>query len=354
MRKIPLFLIKEFIQHKREIYVLFIIVLFPLMLIFFANMFVTVIPKDTPILIIPQSESVTQSDLDYLTGMIEIFAEPTVKDCTLNEAKNMLLKEGYYALISVPPDVRKVISGETEGAINLYFENGLLPVAKISEYVVNMIQIQLGGNEGILSVEYLGKEVSMPLYLLPGLLIIDLTVLMNLLLSNELIAEKRLLTKLKINKLLNQAVIGKLIFFDIAIIVQFAILYLASIYYELPVNIGVFVILVACLTGLYLGLLSMIATLICKSAALGNFMNILISTLTIALSSAIYPIGFMDEVFQKIAHLLPMYYSSVMLRCFMIKEVEPNIFSGEFLYISLFTLGLFFILIIVLRRSIND
>lgn len=354
MRKTLLFLSKEFIQHKREIYVLFIIAIFPVMIILFANMFVTVIPKDTPILIIPQSKSVSQSDLDFFSGMIEVFAEPTVKYCTLKEGKDLLLKEEYYVLVYVPPNVRKVISGETEGTIRIYFDNGMLPVAKISDLVVDILKRELGGRERILSAKYLGKDVSLPLYLLPGLFIIDITVLMNILLSNELINERKLLTKLKINKSLNQAVIGKILFFDIAIIGQFLILYLASKYYEMPVNIGKFVVLVACLTGLYLGLLSAIATIICKSTSLGNFMNLLLSFLTITISSAIYPIGFMNELFQKIAHFLPMYYSSVMLRSFMIKDVAPDIFSEGILYISLFTLSLLFILIIVLRRSVSD
>lgn len=353
MRKVLFFLGKEFIQHRRDIYAIFIIVMFPIIILLFANMFVTAIPKDTPILIIPNGKSVTQSDLDYFSGMIEVFAEPTVKICTLREGKSLLLKEEYYALICVPPNVKKVISGETEGTIRTYFDNGMLPVAKVSDYVVNIIKGQLG-KEGILRARYLGKEVNMPLYLLPGLLMFNLTVLMNLLLSNELLTEKRLLTKLKINKSINQAVIGKLLFFDIAIVGQLAILYLGTKFYEMPLNINGFVVLVACLTGLYLGLLSAIITMICKSATLGNFLNILLSFLTVAVSSAIYPIGFMNEIFQKIARFLPMYYSSVMLRSFMIKDVNPIIFSNWIIFLSLFTLSLFFILIIVIGRYASD
>jgi ABC-type polysaccharide/polyol phosphate export permease len=351
MVKLLSMLKKEVLLTKRNISIILLIVMLPLVFGQIAGSFKTSLPKDTPILIVAKNDDVTRDDMDYVEGWTTLFSEPVI-GVNKEDGIYKLQREEAYLLFVVPPNVTQTMS--SGGEFEIYVDNSFVPVEKVSEYVVHNVEIYFTtttfkGSDIVL--KRINDPKSMPEYMLPGFIMLMTCLMALTILPYSMGTERNVIRRLKIERTFGSMVAAKMIFFVLLVIIQLLLLRWSENIIQLEtgfIDQDTFVIVL--LTMIYLSAISLSITFLTKFSTTGNLINTLILFLILLFSGTFYPVGFFPIYLQKMALVLPSYYSMVMLRGAMLKNVDISIYSDWMTGLIVLTIVTLIILLFSVKK----
>ncbi|MGP8337391.1 MAG: ABC transporter permease [Methanosarcinaceae archaeon] len=319
---------KEVLISKRNISIIILIILLPLVFGMLAGSFKTSIPKDTPVLIVPQNDNVSQDDLEYVEGWTSFFSDPVI-GTSEKEGIRKLHREEVYLVFVVPTSVMQTM--KSEGEFRIYVDNAMVPVEKISEYVVSNVELYFSttsfeGSE--ITLRKINDHRTMPEYMLPGFIMLMVSLMALTILPYNMGSERNVIRRLKIEHVFGSMVAAKIVFFVLLVAVQLLLLRYFEIYILIEKShIVPDTFIVVLLTMLYLSAISLSVTFITKFSNSGNLINTLHLFIILLFSGTFYPIGFFPTYLQKVSFSLPTYYSMVMLRGSMFRDAGLTVYA---------------------------
>ncbi|MDY6780065.1 MAG: ABC transporter permease [Halobacteria archaeon] len=330
---------KEVVSKRHRILtVLFVMVVLPSVFAFTTVTFQNVIPRDTPVAVVPANDNVSSQNMDIAVGGITLYSDPKTYD-SLDSALRALHREAVYAVIEVPPRLTR----KTQNArFNLYIEGAMVPYKEPSESVTSLLGYYLRTRlPADVTVErrVVGEEKTFPEYLVP-VFFMGLVVLFSFTyLPYDLSKEEDVLDRLRTQTSLDSVVAAKLVFFSALLVLPLLTFAAVSKYLgysvELlsPLALGVYL-----LTFLYLSSVSLAVTVVSKFSALGRFVNVVLMLGVVGFSSFVFPVGFFSPLRGYVARRMPTYYSMVIVRGASIKDLSASFYTDWLAGLALLTL----------------
>jgi len=315
--------------------------------------FEDVIPRDSPVAVVPADGTVTDEETGAVADLISVFGD-TVEISDLKEGERALVREEVYGVIEVPPgyvDEGGTFVVHTHGSIVPYDEPSKLMVSILDSRIDNIAQI--GGVESDIDVErnVIGESRTLSEYLAPILLMALVFILGLTYVPHELRRERRALERLRLETSLVAVVVTKVVFLASLLAVPVAVFAGASWYLGYSTDFLSLPSLVYLLvTFVYLSFLSTGVALASGFSPHGRFANVIVLFAAIILSNVIYPVGFFSPLRRDIARLLPTHYSALAYRSHVTKDIEPALFADRLALLLGFTVVTFAFLYVAARR----
>ncbi|PSP46738.1 hypothetical protein BRC69_02690 [Halobacteriales archaeon QH_6_66_25] len=344
---------KELHWSKRHIFVLvFLLIALPLFFAGTSFLFQDVIPREVPVAVVAEDESVSSIDMGLVRAGVAPYTEPKPA-ADRAEALRMLERESVYAVVSVPPDLR---SGET--TFTLTVDGSIVPFQSSSEVIQNLIELELNRIEGAdisIEREIVGEEKQLPEYLLPSFLMTLMIFFAFTYVPYNVGRDEVVLDRLRVESSLEALLASKLAYMTALMVVPILVFHVIATYYGYAIDSfhpgAVFVLL---LSFAFMATLSATVVILTRFSGAGQFVNLLVMLGLIALSGLAFPLGFFSPVRTQIAQLLPTHYAMVAVRSLMLKDSSIATFADWIaILFGLFVLSLFILegAIIYYRRE---
>ncbi|MFB6104341.1 MAG: ABC transporter permease [Halobacteriaceae archaeon] len=340
---------KELTWSRRRIVPLFLlVVVLPASFAYVTTGFDDVLPTDTPVAIVAQSDAVTQDDIAIGRAALTFFSDPRTFDDNAS-AFEALRREQVYAVVTVPPGVT---NESTTSTFHVYVHGSMVPYHQPSEAVVSVLRYRLRSVlSGSVTIQrhIIGQRHSLSAYLIPTFVMVLVMLLALGYLPYTLAADQPALDRLRVDANLDAVVAAKLLYYAAVLVVPLAVFQAAStvLGYGLSLTIGT--VIVSVLTFLTLGAIGCAIALITRFSPWGRLANILLLMGLFLFSGLLYPAGFFSPVRRTIVRLLPTHYATILLRSSLLRST-PAVTPGRW-YLGL--LALTVVATLVLAGSIR-
>jgi len=311
---------KELRWGRREFFGLVVLlVVVPGMMAYGTVVFETVLPTDTPVGIVAQTDDVTDDDIAITRAAITFFSEPATYDSRA-AAFRALDRERVYAVVAVPANV----TGAGEHTFDLFVHGSVVPYHQPSELITNVMNVYLqDATDSHVTVErhIVGSERSLAEYLVPTFMLALTYLLALAYFPYHLIEERGVVDRLRVDSSLMAVVASKLVFF--AVLLALPVLVFAgagaALGYDLSAaSPGTALVLVV--TFLVLAAFAAAVTFVTRFTAWGRLVNLLVLLFLFVFSGLLYPVGFFSTARRELVRLVPIHYSVVMTRGFVLRE----------------------------------
>lgn len=317
---LPSFLRKELAWGRRRLIpLLLLFVILPASFAYVTTGFDNVLPTDTPVGLVAESEAVTEDDMAIARGASTFFSDPRTFE-TNRSAYRALEREQVYAVVTVPP-------GVTNASINSTFtvavHGSMVPYHQPSEAVVNVLRLRLEEVlSGSVQIErtIVGTQHSLSAYLVPSFLLILVMIVALGYLPYNLAAEQAVMDRVRIESSLEALVGSKLVFFGSLLLLPMGVFQAASLYFGYQLTITPTTVLVCLLVFVLLGSLGCAVVLATRFSTWGYLTNLLSLLALFLFSGLLYPAGFFSPVRREVVRLLPTHYSMIMVRGSMLRQ----------------------------------
>jgi ABC-2 type transport system permease protein len=338
---------KELRWSRRHIFVLvFLLVALPLFFAGTSFLFQDVIPREVPVAVVAEDESVSNLDLGLVRAGMAPYTNPKSAGSQA-EALRMLERESVYAVVTVPSDLR---SGEA--TFRLTVDGTIVPFQSSSQVIQNLIELELNQIEAAdVSVEreIVGEKKELPEYLLPSFLMTLMIFFAFTYVPYNIGRDQVVLDRLRVESSLEALLVSKLGYMTVLMLVPILVFHLIATYYGYAIDSfapgAVFVLL---LTFALMATVSATVVILTRFSGAGRFVNLLVMLGLIALSGLAFPLGFFSPVRTQVAQLLPTHYAMVAVRSLMLKDSSLGTFADWIAII----LGLFVLSLVALEGAI--
>lgn len=318
---------KELLWIRRNLFLLFfLLVLVPL---FFAGaglIFQDVIPRNVPVAVVAEDETVTDEDLEIVAGTIDSVTRPRVVD-SRQEARRLLERETVYGIVTVPPDITA-----DDGSVTVGFtvDGNVVPFLEPSEVISRLIQFQL---DQLLDAEVTtdrsvaGDVRDLPEFLYPALLVAVTIFVAFTYVPLVFQREAAVLDRVRVESSLEAVVAAKLTVLTGLMVVPISAFHLVSWFsgYDLD-SLAPGAVLVVLLTFVMLAAVSTTVMVLARFSDAGRFVNLIVMLGLLALSALAFPLGFFSTIRTTVAQFLPTYYASVVVRSLVLKGSSLSTF----------------------------
>lgn len=338
--KIPSLLRKEVHWSRHRILtLLLLLVLLPGFFAYTTVVFQTVVPEDTPIAIVAETDDVSADGLAIIEGGATVFSDPEVYD-EREDAMRALRRESVYAVLEVPPGI---LDESTEDAtFTLYVDGGMVPFKEPSQAIRSIMAFHLDRNlpaDVSVERELVGEERTLSEYLVPVFLMGVILLFAFTYLPYNLARETDVLDRLLVTASLDAVVATKILYMTALMLVPIGAFAGAVAYLDYSVSLlspgAVFVYL---LTFVYLSTVSTTVMILTKFSTLGRFLNVALLFAALTFASLVYPVGFFSSLRKGLARSIPLHHSMVVTRATTLKGVDVTLFADRVLLLAGFTL----------------
>lgn len=308
------FLQKELAWSRRRLVpLLLLLVVLPASLGYVTTGFDNVLPTDTPVGIVAESESVTEDDIAIARGALAFFSDPRTFDSPAS-AFRALEREQVYAVVRVPPGVTDT---DVTSTVRVYVHGSMVPYHQPSEAVVNVLRFRLQQVlEGSIEIErsIVGQRHSLSAYLVPTFLLVMVLLLGSGYLPYNLAAEQPVLDRIRVESSIEALLATKIAFFGALLLVPIGVFQVASIVFGYDLVIGMGAVLVSLLVFVSAGALGSAVVLLTRFSTWGYLFNLLGLFAILLFSGLLYPAGFFSPVRREVVRLLPTHYAIIAIR----------------------------------------
>jgi len=329
---------KEFHWSKHNALALvFVLLLLPAFFASASVVFGTVVPRDAPIAVTPESENVTDQELSIITGAFQPFSDPKRVDSP-DEAERMLRRESVYAIVQVPPDITD--ADNDNASFVLTVDGSITPFERPSRAIRAIMARALDDApflEADISVRraVVGSENSLSEYLVPSFLLAIIMLFAFTYVPYNLAKEDNVLDRIRAESSLETLVLSKLIYFSVLMLVPIVVFQGAAAFFGYATTaLSLGSVLTLLLTFFYLAAVSTTVMILLRFGTLGRFVNVVILLGVAAFSGLAFPVGYLSPVRKAIIRADPVHYSTIMTRSFMLKDAELSLFSDWLLALS--------------------
>jgi ABC-2 type transport system permease protein len=325
-------------SRHRIVTLLFLLVVLPGFFAYTTVVFQHVVPADTPIGIVAENESVSESGLDVIEGGAAYFSDPTVFDDQAT-AHRALRRESVYALVQVPPDMMN--ESNRNATFYLFVDGSMVPFNEPSKAIDNILAANLDSQlPADVSVKrrVVGTEKSLSEFLVPVFLLGIIMLFAFTYLPYNLARESDVFERLRVESSLSAVIAAKITYMSVLLLVPIAAFAAVAVHlgYDVallsPGTVAVYV-----LTFVYLSLLSTTIMLLTKFGTLGRFLNVALLFGSITFANLVYPVGFFSALRKEIARQVPLHYSMIVSRSLTLKDVDVWLFADWLGWLVAFT-----------------
>lgn len=301
--------------------------------------FQQVIPRDTPVAIVPADERVTDDDLSVMRGITTIFSQPSLYDVgERQEAMNALSREEVYAVFVVPPGI---LDSDADVTIEMYVEEEMVPYEQPSIAISSILRSQANRvlpADVTLERIAVGEDRTLSEYLLSiGAMLVTM-VFAFAYVPYLLAEEKQVFRRLRVESSLWQVLLSKFLVLTPLLIVPLLAFQGVAAYLDFSVALlepGA--IAVTLLTFVYLTAISLGVMFLTRFQTIGRMINVTLLFAGLAFSNLVYPAGFFSPLRRYLAHRSPLFYSMVVQRGLSLKGNSAGLYADYLLAICGFT-----------------
>lgn len=308
------FLRKELAWGRRRLIpLLLLFILLPASFAYVTTGFDNVLPTDTPVGLVADSEDVTEDDMAITRGALTFFSDPRTFESN-RSANEALEREQVYAVVTVPPGVTNASRVST---FRVAVHGSMVPYHQPSEAVVNVLRFQLEEVlSGSVDIErrIVGTQHSLSAYLVPSFLVILVMLIALGYVPYNLAAERPVLDRVRIESSIEMLVASKLAFFGALLVVPMGVFQAASLYFGYQITISPTTVLTSLLLFLTLGAFGCAVALVTRFSTWGYLTNLLTLFALLLFSGLLYPAGFFSPVRREVVRLLPTHYTMIIVR----------------------------------------
>lgn len=289
-------------------------------------LFQDVIPRDTPVAVIPQSEDVTASELISVEAGLSFFATPVSMD-SREAALADLERERVYAVVEVPHGISDAARDVT---FRLYVDGSMVPFKEPSQTIASIMQSELDERlDAGVSVErvVVGNSHDLSGYLVPIVLLGLFVLVAFTYVPSNLARERAVLDRVRLDSSLEALVGAKLVFFTVLMLLPIAVFHLVmqGLGYDISA-IAPGTVLVLVLTFVTLASLAMAVVIATRFATVGRFVNVLLMLYVVGFSGLAYPAGYFSPLRKELIRATPTHYATILTRSSMLREMPIGAF----------------------------
>jgi len=329
---------KELTWSRRRLVPLFLlVVVLPASFAYVTTGFDNVLPTDTPVAVVAQSEAVTEDDIDIGRAALTFFSDPRTYEDNAS-AFAALRREQVYAVVTVPPGVT---NQSTASTFHVYVHGSMVPYHQPSEAVVSVLRYQLRSVlSGSVTIErhLVGRSHSLSAYLIPSFVMVLVMLLALGYLPYTLAADQPVIDRLRVDASLEAVLGAKLLYYAAILAIPLAVFQLASTLLGYDVTLTIGTLVVSVLTFLTLGAVGCAITLLTRFSTWGRLANILLLLALFLFSGLLYPAGFFSPVRRTIVRLLPTHYATILLRSSFLRDTPTFAPTDWYLGLAALTL----------------
>ncbi len=297
----------------------FVLLLLPGFFAASSLLFQDVIPRNTPVAIVPQDESVDAEEIGLISAGLGIYADPVLVE-DVQQAREMLRREAVYAVIEVPPGIR---DAGTDATFVLTVEGSMVPFKEPSKAIQSLMAARLDSfldaNVDVQRI-VVGNDHDLSEYLVPITLMGLLMLFAFTYVPYNLAQESRALDRIRMASSLEALVGSKLVFFTVLMLLPIVVFQAAIslIGYEITV-FAPGAVLALLFTFISLAAISMAVTILTRFGTTGRFVNAVLLLGVVGFSGLAYPVGYFSPLRKAIVRAMPTHYGVIVTRSSMLK-----------------------------------
>ena len=317
---------------------LFLLVLLPAVFAYTSVAFETVIPRDAPVAVVPQDDTVTESELTIIEGTLVQFSDPVPVD-NESRARDMLRKESVYAIVTVPPDITNDSASAT---FRFVVDGSVVPFKEPSKAIRNIAAFQLNRvlpADTSVQREVVQPESSLSEYLLSIMAMVFVILVAFTYVPYNLAREADVIDRLRAESSLEAVVGAKLLYFTALLALPLLVFQGAANYLDYSMNVlAPGSVLALALTFVFLSALSMAVMVAFRFSTMGRFVNVVLLLGVVGFSGLGYPVGYFSALRKTIVRLMPTHHTMIIARSAMLKDLDFTLFTDWLLALGAFTL----------------
>jgi len=320
---------KELLWARRNLgSILLLLVVLPGMLATGTVLFQQVIPRDTPVAVAPQSDDVTEQELNVTAGLIGPFTTPKTYG-SVDAARRGLTREEVYGVVAVP---HGILEANATLTAQFYVDRAVVPYETPSLAITSLLRGSFNALPADVSVERvpLGTDHTLSAYLVPVGLLLFVLVLGLVYVPSNLAAERDVLDRLLVTASLRGLVASKLLVFGAALALPVGVVWAVTTW--LGYALGGQVLLAGLLllaTFWYTAAFGTVVALLAGLRDIGRVVNVTLLFVAVAVSSIIYPPGFFSPLRLQVARLSPLHQSAIVVRSLLLKDVSASLYASR-------------------------
>jgi len=313
-------------SRRNALALLLVLLLLPTAFAASSVLFQDVIPRDTPVAVVPQSDDVGELDLVPVHVGMGTYSDPVSVDST-EAALRQLEREQVYAVVEVPPNIDR--SG-TDATFRLYVDGTMVPFKEPSATIASIMEDRLDAAlaaDVTLERVVVGNDHDLSAYLLPIALVALIMLFAFTYVPYNLAQESVVMDRIRLESSLEALVGAKLIFFTALMLVpivafQGAVVGIdaaASVSFEHVTALAPGAVLALLLTFVALAALSMAVMVLTRFGTTGRFVNVVLLMAVAGFSGLAYPVGYFSPVRKAIVRAMPTHYATIVTRSSMLR-----------------------------------
>jgi len=328
----------RWIRHNAGVLVLVLLVL-PSLFAVSTVAFQQVIPRDTPVAVVPEGDAVTQDEIDAVRGVAAFFSRPH-DYASRQAAERALTREEVYAVFVVP---HGLFDEEASVTIEMVVEEEMVPYEQPSLAISSILSGQLRGTfpaETTVERTAIGTDRTLSEFLISVGTVLLTMVYAFVYLPRVVADEHRVFERIRVESSLWRLLTAKYAVFcplvlvpvvafqGIATSLDFQVRLLA------PGALAAILLTFVSLSAVALGIM-----FLTRFGALGRMVNATLLFGTLAFSNLVYPAGFFSPMRRDIARLSPIHYATIVHRGTALKSNAPGLYADRYLLLAGFTLA---------------
>ena len=278
--------------------------------------FQQVIPRDTPVALVPADQAVTDDELAAMRGVTTFFADPhTYEPGEREEAMRALTREEVYAVFVVPPGL---LNESADVTVEMTVEEEMVPYEQPSRAIASIMRFQAGRIlPADVAVERtaVGEDRTLSEFLVSiGAMLV--TMLFAFAYVPYVVAdEQQVFRRIRVESSLWHLVTSKFLVLTPLLLVPVLTFQAIASSLEFSVNLlAPGAVAVTLLTFVYLAAISLGIMFLTRFETVGRMVNVTLMFGALAFSNLVYPAGFFSPLRREIAKASPLHYSMVVQR----------------------------------------
>jgi ABC-2 type transport system permease protein len=334
-------LYKELRWLRRNIgTVILVLVVLPAIVAAGTVAFQQVIPRDTPVALVPQDDTVTDDELSAMRGVTTFFADPHTYEPGEREAAiRDLTREEVYAVFVVPPGL---LNESADVTVEMIVEEEMVPYEQPSLAIASILRFQAGqilpADVGVERTA-IGEDRTLSEFLVSiGAMLV--TMLFAFAYVPYVVAdEQQVFRRIRVESSLWHLLASKFAVLIPLLLIPILTFQGIATYLNFSVDlIAPGTIAVTLLTFVYLTAISLGIMFLTRFETVGRMLNVTLMFGSLAFSNLVYPAGFFSPLRREIAKSSPLHYSMVVQRGISLKGNDLGLYTDYLLWLGGFTL----------------
>ena len=334
-------LYKELRWLRRNIgTVILVLVVLPAIVAAGTVAFQQVIPRDTPVALVPQDDTVTDDELSAMRGVTTFFADPhTYEPGERDAAIRDLTREEVYAVFVVPPGL---LNESADVTVEMIVEEEMVPYEQPSLAIASILRFQAGqilpADVGVERTA-IGEDRTLSEFLVSiGAMLV--TMLFAFAYVPYVVAdEQQVFRRIRVESSLWHLLASKFAVLIPLLLIPILTFQGIATYLNFSVDlIAPGTIAVTLLTFVYLTAISLGIMFLTRFETVGRMLNVTLMFGSLAFSNLVYPAGFFSPLRREIAKSSPLHYSMVVQRGISLKGNDLGLYTDYLLWLGGFTL----------------